>query len=231
MINLKQASLSIAALTATATVSAFSPSAQAAIITGTITGTWDSAFGEFTAGDPFTVTYTYDDTSIVNSYGSFSLLSFILSSGSYTDVFNLNPYTPGTLGYGSGSVFLSDTLFGIDANYTASLPSGPTSSQTYFRGSRQRSQLSNGDPAVRDQIETYKYRFDGAAGGPFGFTDNLKFSPELGRYFLSQSTVEFSPDPTAPATAVPAPAVLPGWLLVLGLGVLGKRKAEAALKK
>ncbi len=217
LFNLKQVSFSIATIAATVTVSALSPTAAKAVtITGTITGIWDIASGELTPGDPFTVTYSYDDTNLIydstSASASGSLLSLVLSSGDYRDVFNLN----GERGSNSGTIVFSNTRLSVDAAYFTVLPSGRTSAYTYFRSERERGQLLSGKPYVKDEIETYKYRFPRAGSGPFGYT---------------QSNVEFSPDPTAIAAAVPAPAVVPGWLLGLGLGVLGKRKAEAALKR
>ena len=42
------------------------PFAQAAIVTGTISGTWNaSAQGDFNLGESFTANYSYDDTAVV----------------------------------------------------------------------------------------------------------------------------------------------------------------------
>jgi|GEM_PF-2548858 len=73
--------------------------AQAAIVAGSVTGTWnDKAFGAFTLGDTFTATYSYDDTTISpfdNSDVDFvdigftaSLLTLNVNSGSYNHNFD-----------------------------------------------------------------------------------------------------------------------------------------------
>ncbi|MGB5974382.1 MAG: hypothetical protein WBG38_13745, partial [Nodosilinea sp.] len=46
---------------------AAAPSAQAAIISGQVSGNWEYAYGGFNTGDAFTADYTYDSDSITTT--------------------------------------------------------------------------------------------------------------------------------------------------------------------
>lgn len=90
-----------AAVIAVGTLS--SGSAQAAIVMGAVTGTWNYDYGlgtSVTVGDTFKATYTYDDAALTpfiyydNGHNKTtglrgSLLSLIVESGTYNYTFNL----------------------------------------------------------------------------------------------------------------------------------------------
>ena len=194
------------------------PFAQAAIVKGTINGTWnDYAEGALNLGDSFTATYSYDDTAVVPydysgttgsdvSHTGFNvgLSSLRVISGSYDHTFDF--LTPGA---GSGSFHFQD--------YALTPPHTPYSqrvAQVYatdtigseynsFHASRQPGQ-NNGIPFLYEFAEASTY-------------DNS--TDTYDRYAATYSNVNFSPDPTA----VPTPALLPG-LAAFGLGVWRKRK-------
>ena len=189
--------LSIAVSMAATLVSLVSATpADAAIMTGnTITGTWGDDGGDFTPGDPFTATYSYDDILPFSisldgySYSGFfaPLLSLLLSSGSYSHLF-----TKGTFSFQNYKF----------AQVTASDNSEPQGN--YFIAYRKLGQ-NNGTPFLTE------------------------FAKSTGTYGNARtySNVNFTPDPTAPTTAIPTPALLPG-MVAFGLGVWRKRKAVVA---
>ena len=196
------------------------PFAQAAIVTGTISGTWDyAAYGGFNLGDSFSAEYSYDDTTIslpphLNySYPSFSsstylsaaLSSLRVTSGSYDHTFDF--LTPGA---GSGTFYFQE--YAQNAPYYTPYSSRRvvvnaidwSSGFTSFSAERISGQ-DNGIPFLTE--------YASAGNGNSSFYTSL-----AGTY----SNVNFSPTSTA-VTAVPTPALLPG-LVAVGLGVWRKRK-------
>ncbi len=207
------AAITLATLSAT--------SAQAAIVTGSVTGTWnDQAYGAFTLGDIFTATYSYDDTTISPSNDSdvdyvetrftTSLLSLIVNSGSYSHTFD---FTNGFSEFAFKSYALKApthtpasekkvSVFGVER---------VGSVEQYFSASRA-SGLYDGVPTLSE----------GASAGVF----NPDINPDTDHFYsyaTTSSNVKFSPDPTA----VPTPALLPS-LVGLGIGVLRKKRAAVA---
>ena len=195
------------------------PFAQAAIVTGTISGTWnDYASGDLNLNAPFTADYSYDDTAI--SPYNFSITDFDFSvtgfdvvlsslkvtSGSYEHTFNFTP------GVGSGTFYFEDFALTPPTHTPynhrfARVSASDTIGSKYsdFHASRQPGQ-ANGTPFLYEFAQASTY-------------DN---STGTSRYAYTGSNVNFSPDPTA-VTAVPTPALLPG-LAAFGLGVWRKRK-------
>ena len=217
MFSLKQFSLAVATLAATVTVSALcSTAAQAAIVGGRVSGTWQYDFdgaGGFNVGDTFTADYTYDDANVTttdssNSYNSryltstVPLLSLILNSGSVTQTFDL-------------STSISNYLYSLDIqqnpiygqyeekqNRIYVLDSSAPG-QNYFTAQSSFGKYVGGSPFANYY----------AQGGSYNFTTRTDVT---GAY--TYAPVTFS------ATAVPTPALLPG-LIGLGVSVLRKRKA------
>ena len=198
------------------------PFAQAAIVKGTINGTWDSsANGIFNLGDSFTADYSYDDTTIsapphLNySYPSFSsstyltaiLSSLRVTSGSYDHTFDF--LTPGA---GSGTFRFREyaqtlpyyTPYSSQQKQVNAIDIDWSSGFTFFSAQRISGQ-DNGIPFLTE--------YAGAGNANSIFYTSLA---------ITNSNVNFSPTSTA-VTAVPTPALLPG-LAAFGLGVWRKRK-------
>jgi hypothetical protein len=196
-----------------------SGSAEAAIITGSVTGIWDTQYGPrdyLTLGDTFTATYSYDDTAlkpwgysvpgITRYYGS--LLSLVVTSGNYSHTFdfsngigqvqfeNITGLT--YYGYGSSRNFI---VFGSD--------SGPMGYNAFHAFKY----TNKHDSGIAFSFWLVQLGINNAQGDNIGYVEAV-------------DNVNFTPDPTA----VPTPALLPG-LIGLGLGVIRKRKAEALKQK
>jgi len=193
--------------------------AQASIITGSVTGTWDSNFGQganANVGDAFTANYSYDDAALTPFSGSApgqyqasgyhgSLLSLMVNSGSYNHNFDLPN--------GSSTVSFE--------NFTG-LP-GSFPSFNYFNVSA----FDYSAPGYNNFF-TYTVVGENADGTPLNerfaklYTqeeENLGYPNGVYTY----NNVKFTPDPTA--TAVPTPALLPG---LIGMGVAAYRKRKGA---
>ena len=174
--------------------------------------------------------YSYDDTAIAPYYSnvgtdysdlrsSVPLLSLLVSSGSYNHQFDFSSY----LYTGYGAFYFHDyaqnapfykpyssksaTLHGYDYSGSGSQIS-PTFTAYRYRALAQ----DNGTPLL----------YEGARLSLHDGSTNT--SPA---YASTYSNVNFTPDPTAPTTAIPTPALLPG-MVAFGLGMWRKRKAVAA---
>ena len=186
------------------------PFAQAAIVKGTISGTW----GQSGYGDSFTANYSYDDTTItpytVASYYNSSGFSAVLSSlrvtsGSYDHTFDFTP------GVRNGTFEFTD--YALAAPYTPYSYQGAQviafdtlgSESNLFRAYRYAGQY-NGSPDLNVHAAAQTFNNNGF----------------VTRSAYTTSNVNFSPDPTA-VTAVPTPGLLAG-LAAFGRGVWRKRK-------
>lgn len=214
-------SLSVAAIATLGILTA--PAAQAAIISGQVSGTWDYTFAGFNVGDAFTADYTYDSDSItINDYSdgyyydrylasSAPLLSLVLNSGAITYVFNLdNVYVSGAISWFDVKYNPDDYVGDYEFKQTYIDASG-YSDPSYnlyeaFLGYTTTSQ-SYGTPYSDSYASAYQY--DSASG-------NYPF------YGSANSGVSISD-----TTAVPTPALLPG-LIGMGVGVLRRRKQTKA---
>ncbi|PSB20131.1 PTPA-CTERM sorting domain-containing protein [Phormidesmis priestleyi ULC007] len=229
MFSLKQFSLSVSTIAATVTISAvFSTAAQAAIVGGQVTGTWQYDYdgaGGLSVGDAFTADYTYDSDSVTttdysNSYDytrylvdSVPLLSLVLNSGTVSHAFDLsNP-----------SSF--SNLQRYDVQYNPDY---------YSQYSYTQDNIQAYDSSALSQNSFYAYNYLGQdySGNPFSasFAQFYSYDNSAGTYpayAYTYGDVAFSG--SSPATPVPTPALLPG-LVSLGLGVLRKRKAQAVLE-
>ncbi|MDX2241194.1 MAG: PTPA-CTERM sorting domain-containing protein [Leptolyngbyaceae cyanobacterium bins.302] len=210
----------LAAVIAVGTLS--SGSAQAAIVTGTVTGTWDYDYvlGNVTVGDTFKATYTYDDAALTPySYSdpgyyeytgwTGSLLSLIVESGTYSHTFD----------FASGGSYIQFEDFDGDPGYYYSdyrhfsVYGGDYDSTTEvsnnFYAYKRVGKYFNGTPfeSLYASLYGYDYVNGSATNGVYTYKAN------------------FTPDPTA--VPVPTPALLPG-LIGMGVAALRKRKAEAA---
>lgn len=208
------------AISTTLAVLGTAPFAQAAIVKGTITGTWnDYAQGDLNLGESFTADYSYDDTAIVpfnNSSTDYSdtgfnvgLSSLRVISGSYDHTFDL---TPGPLN--AGSFYFRDyaktapTYTPYSYRLTGLYAADNGLEYNNFSAARQSSQY-DGTPSLYEFAQAYT--LDRYYGGAYK------------RYAHTYSNVNFSP------TAVPTPALLPG-LAAFGLGVWRKRKQTKQLE-
>lgn len=214
----------IATIATTLTVGAIgSAPAQAKIITGSVTGTWDSNYGQganVNVGDTFTADYSYDDATLT-SFPSYyqdsgyygSLLSLIVNSGSYSRDFSNS----------SSSIYFEDvSIIAESGGYPFGYRNFEVSGGDYT------AQVSNSFSAFKQAGEGFGEPFETSSAELFTYDSNV------GNYLdgvSASSNVQFTPDPTAVSTpdptAVPEPALLSG-LIGLGVGVLRKRKAEAA---
>jgi hypothetical protein len=208
--------------------------AQAAIVTGTISGTWDYASGSFNLGDIFTAEYSYDAAAVV-PYD----LSDLDPAGDVRNVGFTVPLSGLKVTVGSFYSHIFDfsdpaSSFGefIFQDF-ALLP--PTYSPSFSSKTAGVEAYDGFGKADSNRFSAYRAR-EQYGGIPFSF---LSHSVEAGYgsvdpttgFYTSQgfgsthsNDVTFSPDLTA--TAVPTPALLPG-LLGFGLSIWRKRKAEA----
>ena len=191
------------------------PFAQAAIVTGTISGTWnDYASGDLNLNAPFTADYSYDDTAISPynfSITDFSVTGFdvVLSSlkvtsGSYDHTFDFTP------GVGGGGFRFRDfaqtppTYTPYSGRFAEVVAWDSIGSEYNEFGAYRTLGQNNGTPSLDEYARTSTYN---------------NSSNTYDRHAATYSNVNFSPDPTA----VPTPALLPG-LAAFGLGVWRKRK-------
>jgi len=212
----------ILAISTALTVLGAAPFAQAAIVKGTISGTWNA--NNINMGDSFSATYSYDDTT-VNPYNfsspGYSLTSFSAAlsslrviSGSYDHTFNF------TSGVGGGTFRFQDQAYTAPTYTPVSYREVSVSafedivSESNYFYALQRAGQSNGTPFSTKLAHAYALDRNANAFSNYGMT--------MGGYGLAAPNVNFSPDPTA-VTAVPTPALLPG-LAAFGLGVWRKRK-------
>lgn len=239
MVTLKQFSLPIATLGAVLTVGAMHATAEAAIISGQVSGTWDydSYYywgyepSEFKTGDTFTAIYTYDSDSITtNNYSNtyyydtyyestVPLLSLILNSG--TGSYTFDPSFSNGNGYGY--------LQWLDVDYNnAYYGHQGTQKGTYLHASSYTGAESNyfyaqnysgtdysGNPYAYNYAYAYAYDYNTGKYLGYSYTNQPVFS----------SVVDPLPTPTPNPTSVPEPSILLG-LIGLGLGALGQRKAQ-----
>ena len=198
------------------------PFAQAAIVKGTISGTWNTY--NINMGDSFTADYSYDDTAVVPfdysytdyRYAGFSaaLSSLRVISGSYDHTFNF------TSGVGSGTFTFKDRAYTAPTYSPLGYREASVSawdnirSETNQFSALQRAGQSNGTPFSTKIASAYALDRNANAYSNYG-----QAYPSYG---FPEPNVNFSPDPTV-VTAVPTPALLPG-LVAFGLGVWRKRK-------
>lgn len=225
----KRLSISFAAIATALTVGAIvSAPAQAKIITGSVIGTWDDNYGQganVNVGDTFTADYSYDDATLTFSdysqpgffqdfahYGS--LLSLVVNSGSYSHDFSND----------STSVYLGDFKF----EDSIGDPSSRSSKYFAVGGNEDTAPgLESSFSAVKQVGEDSGEPFSYFEAGFYTLGSNVNYPNGVS----ASSDVQFTPDPTAvptpDPTAVPEPALLSG-LIGLGVGLLRKRKVEAA---
>ena len=199
------------------------PFAQAAIVKGTISGTWNyQAIGDLNLNDSFTATYEYDEATIISSpYNYFvspdnhltdftaALSKLRVISGNYDHTFDF------TSGVGNGTFHFQDYAQTESANrYEYS-----------YRFAQVNATDNIGSESNYFSARRYPYLFGGISGIPrlSEFAEALTSNNSVSVSSASTySNVNFSPDPTA-VTAVPTPALLPS-LAAFGLGVWRKRK-------
>jgi hypothetical protein len=221
----------VAIATTTVSIGLLNSSAvQAAIVSGTVTGTWN--IGQpgmgVNLGDSFSAAYSYDDTAIIpldnsqpglyqQSGFEIDLLSFQVTTGSFSYTYdpNANLLTNyakiffSTLTRDpSGSWLYSAKSISLNTGYSDS------SGSVFFSAYKSMGLNYSGTPFVDD-------------GVPFSITNaGLTTINSMGQYttsVISQDTA-LNPDPTA--TPIPTPALLPG-LLGLGASIWRKRKQMA----
>lgn len=221
MFNLRQFSLSALTLAATVTIATLcSSTAQAAIVGGQVSGTWQYDFdgvGGFNVGDTFTADYTYDDANVTTNdysnsyysrylYSTVPLLSLVLTSGNVNQTFDVST------GYGQLYWYdiQSNPIYGQYESKQTSIYAYNylATRQNYFYTSNSIGKDYNGTPFTGSFAQAYSY-------------DNATYLYSSGAY--TYAPVTFS------ATTVPTPALLPG-LIGLGLGVLRKRRGQVVLE-
>ncbi|PZV08680.1 MAG: hypothetical protein DCF32_04195 [Leptolyngbya sp.] len=191
------------------------PAAQAAIISGQVSGTWNSYVegGFFNISDAFTADYTYDSNSITtydSSNANYSrylysvapLLSLVFKSGAITDVFPLD----------IGSIEWYDVQANPDTGSSYALKQINITAEYY------------------DALEGRFFSVASTGQNP----DGSPFSSSFARVSqIDGSSIEtlyfgeaYSGVSIADTTAVPTPALLPG-LIGMGVAALRKRKGEA----
>lgn len=206
-------------------------SAQAAIISGSISGTWDyNDAWEWTtnlinAGDTFTAHYTYDErqlflTTTLDERGDSTgywgyLLSLVVESGSYSHTFDFSD--------GGGSFSFSKFV----GNPTGIRPYiskyfSISAFNDFWDGTEQR---YNWFFATRYIGEYYdnSSSWDSSRVNlvSYVYLDHVGLHQTYDDVY--SNNVMFTPDPTS---VIPTPALLPG-LLGMGIAALRKRKSEA----
>jgi hypothetical protein len=213
MFKLKQLSLSAATIVLTAMVGIlYSTAAQAAIVGGRVSGTWQSAVGGVNGldvGTDFTADYTYDSASLVTTdvagstytkylVSSAPLLSLVVNSGAFSYSFDLS---------GDDSFQLLDILGGpISSEYASTgfsvfASEGSGSTLHEFSANKTTGQFDNNKP------------FDGSFARII-YNNSNGFSNAQ-----TNAIVNGSIPPSG--TPVPTPALLPG---LVGLGMAALRK-------
>lgn len=226
MLNLKKISFSLATVALTATAGTLATTtAQAAIVGGQISGTWQYDFdGEdgFNVGDLFTADYTYDSDSVTTidysdpTYYSrylvrlVSLLSLAINSGPVSQAFD---FSAGGYSYLEWLDFRGNPdIYGQYSYKGYSLNASDNSTvQNSFYASRYLGQNSDGSPLSNFFAQAHSY-------------DSNTGNYPTGAYTYGEIT--FS-DPFLP-TPVPTPAMLPG-LIGLGVSALRRRKQLEAV--
>ncbi|MBD2021961.1 PTPA-CTERM sorting domain-containing protein [Leptolyngbya sp. FACHB-36] len=221
MFNLKWILLPAATIAAAVTVS-ISTAAQAPILGGQATGIWQYDYDEedgFSVGESFRADYTYNSDNITTttssseffsfySYSSVPLLSLVLNSGPVSLTYDFS--TPGNDYRLIWREFRQNPAYG----------------QTKEKSRRIVAYDYSGENRFFAGTSLVQYD-DGSLESTF-FAEASSFDSSTSTYLAYGQTyteVIFS-DPS-PVTAVPTPALLPG-LVGLGLGILRKRKAQAA---
>jgi MYXO-CTERM domain-containing protein len=195
--------------------------AQAATINGTISGTWNFyASGNVNLNDPFTATYTYDDTQVVTQD---------LSNSGYTDIRHTVNLTSLVLVAGSLShTFDVSTpnfaqLFWEELTYTA--PYTPGTVKYLSLAAQDRTALGNPGFSAQRQVNDYPgYAFSIGLSAEAAGVDPITFERSQG---LTYSDVIFNPEFPSTPTSVPTPALLPG-LIVLGAALRRRRQKVCA---
>ncbi|MBD2034679.1 PTPA-CTERM sorting domain-containing protein [Leptolyngbya sp. FACHB-321] len=195
---------------------------QAAIVKGSVTGTWDYSYVQGTnvsIGDSYTATYSYDDALLTPYSASIpggvrysglygSLMSLVVNSGSYSHTFDFSN--------GRGEVRFEDYIRDPDF-YNASYTS------KFF-----------GVFGLDNTAQGYNFFRAYNQSEEFGSLPGILFNSEYARLntrnnqgtdtnLVEASNARFR----SGSTAVPTPALLPG-LIGLSISVLRKRKAQAA---
>jgi hypothetical protein len=216
MFNIKQVLLASATFGVVATIGPMSPKfAQAAIVSGNVTGTWDSGVArDVNIGDSFTINYSYDDN-IFTSFSStipgryessifnWPLISLAITSGSYSHIFDLTTNTF------SNAVRLEMETFIADP------PGGgrPYSNKLFSVSGGDRS-ASIGDNVLRTERSTRSYGDVASLPVDVASLRSYDFNRMSVVNAAVANNLQFNPDPTA--TSVPTPAMLPS-LVVVGL--------------
>lgn len=230
MFNLKKASFSLVVATLAATAGAmFSTTAQAAIMGGQISGTWQYDYdgeGGFNVGDAFTADFTYDSDSITtNDYSNdwydkylvraVSLLSLVINSGTISQVFDFSDGSYSSLQW--GDVQLNPHVRGYEYNYLYAYDSSTV--RNYFYAYSQLSQSEDGSPWSSSNATAQSYDYStGTYTTRASTTSNVTFSDP------------FLVPPSEPTVSTPEPtsALLTG-LIGLGVIVLHRRKKIEAV--
>jgi hypothetical protein len=216
------------AITAFAAASALVvPSAHAAIVTGTISGTWGLGSYGFNPGDAFIATYSYDDATIVpfdfstsdSKYVGYStsLLSLVVETGSFIQTF-----LPNARNYASEIYFTDLEESSYRRKYWKISASSYSDSSFAFINNFSAYKLTGeGGDMPFEIVSVTSYQFN---------TDTLTI-PYMGKTYSGDdiySYVTFNPDPTA--TTVPTPALLPG-LVGMGIAALRRRKQAVTVSE
>jgi hypothetical protein len=185
--------------------------AQAATITGMISGTWNSYVeGNVKLNDPFMATYTYDDTQVVTQdlsntdytfiYRSVNLTSLKLVAGSLSHIFDVSTPNLARL-YWTELAYYAPNIPGTSKFFSLVVQDYTEPGQYRFSAERQISDLPPEYTFPRD-LTVNASRID-------------PITSESSRGVTLYSGVTFNPEfpPTPPS--VPTPALLPG-LIALG---------------
>lgn len=215
MCNLKQLSIPVATIAATATVGVLgSIPAQAAIMSGSVRGIWEDGEGGFKAGDIFTAEYTYDSDNLIRTDNSgqpgyirylsdfVPLLSLVLNSGTVNYSFDLSdPISYSYIQWIAQSDRQSRYQYTNLYVYNYAAPGF-----NEFFVNDQVGRNADGTPVSNSYASTSSLDFGAGTTLFYGYT-NFK--------------VAFSQPHPFPPQPIPTPALLPG-LVALGLRVLRK---------
>lgn len=199
-------------------------SAQAAPVTGTITGTWDEyVSGSFSLGDVFTAEYSYDDAAIVpydlsdlevRDVGfNVPLSSLKVTVGSsYSHIFDFSDPASSSGEFGFQDFTILSRTNDPSTNFKTA---GLDASDGFDKAD------SNSFSAARRRAQHLEipFSFPNSAQADYGSVDpNTGVYTSQGHGYTSSDSndITFSPDPIA--TAVPEPSSLSG---LMGLGAVG----------